>query len=256
MVPHIPAMSPLVCRPLKHSVNVTTLTLSDRHRVSGLDKSAAESLADVLATTPLQELILEAQLSNRAISILAAALASNRTLNKLRLAFSRCSSDAYYVMLLEAIGGSRAPLRSLLLHGPAQVTKPDSLDNGAHTEALVRLLLAKRLTELDLSFNCFMDEEGAAAIGDMLAGNGTLQRLHLNACRIGDAGAGAIGQGLAHNSSLKDLSLSDDDVGDEGAAVIGKVLADNSTLECLSLRGNYIGVAGAHVLAADRGYLR
>ena len=92
MVPHIPAMSPLVCRPLKHSVNVTTLTLSDRHRVSGLDKSAAESLADVLATTPLQELILEAQLSNRAISILAAALASNRTLNKLRLAFSRCSS--------------------------------------------------------------------------------------------------------------------------------------------------------------------
>ena len=71
--------------------------------------------------------------------------------------------------------------------------------------------------ELDLEYNKIGDD-GAARLGEGLAGNTTLTELYLWNNNIGDEGAARLGEGLAGNTTLTTLGLGGNNIGDEGAA--------------------------------------
>jgi hypothetical protein len=103
---------------------------------------------------------------------------------------------------------------------------------------------------LDLRQNAALADDGATALGALLARNGTLRTLDLTRCKIGARGGAALAAGLGANGALTHLQLRDNQVGDEGGVAFGAALAANSVLELLNLNDNGIGDAGARALLA------
>jgi Ran GTPase-activating protein (RanGAP) involved in mRNA processing and transport len=123
------------------------------------------------------------------------------------------------------------------------------------TEALAR---KRFVTKLVLNSNNF-HEEGAKAIGKLLANNKKLESLHVHDNPLGDPGVIALAQALAENTTLIELNLSNTGFRIGGAAALCAALSVTSTLTSLHLNGNVIGDDGAAKIAevlADNGTLR
>jgi Ran GTPase-activating protein (RanGAP) involved in mRNA processing and transport len=85
--------------------------------------------------------------------------------------------------------------------------------------------------------DCLVDDEAAAAIGDMLYVNKTLQTLFLHQNAIGDAGAVAIAEGMQHNVGLLQLDLDSNRFSASlGGAALGDMLENyNYCLNSITL---------------------
>eukprot|EP00633_Aureoumbra_lagunensis_P010604 CAMPEP_0197340654 /NCGR_PEP_ID=MMETSP0892-20130614/45785_1 /TAXON_ID=44058 ORGANISM="Aureoumbra lagunensis, Strain CCMP1510" /NCGR_SAMPLE_ID=MMETSP0892 /ASSEMBLY_ACC=CAM_ASM_000538 /LENGTH=719 /DNA_ID=CAMNT_0042845421 /DNA_START=66 /DNA_END=2222 /DNA_ORIENTATION=+ len=85
----------------------------------------------------------------------------------------------------------------------------------------------RSLTELKLSSEDKIGDEGAKAIATTLATNTSLQLLQLGGNNIGNEGAIAIANALATNTSLQALWLHDSNFGVEGAKALATALGTN-----------------------------
>lgn len=93
------------------------------------------------------------------------------------------------------------------------------------------------LSKLVLAWNGL--EEGASALGDMLAANMGLKHLDLSHCRVGAEQCLMLGEGLKSNVVLEVLLLSGNDrMGKDGARHLMVALAANRSLQYLGLQGS------------------
>lgn len=82
-------------------------------------------------------------------------------------------------------------------------------------------------------------EEGASALGDMLAANMGLKHLDLSHCRVSSEACMMLGEGLKSNVTLEVLLLSGNDrIGEDGARHLMVALAANRSLHFLGLNGS------------------
>ena len=63
------------------------------------------------------------------------------------------------------------------------------------------------VTDLDLSYNSYITNMGAVALGEMLRVNKSLRKLNLCRTSVGEEGATALMEGLQHNQVLNELWL-------------------------------------------------
>ena len=106
------------------------------------------------------------------------------------------------------------------------------------------------VTEVFLSGNEKIGDEGAKALAEALKVNATVKLLNLSDCGIGDDGAAALAEALRSNTSLTKLGLwVNEDIGDEGAKALAGALKVNTTVEELILDACGIGDDGAAAFA-------
>jgi len=91
-------------------------------------------------------------------------------------------------------------------------------------------------------------DEGVAALSEALKVNSTLQTLNLCGNDIGDEGAKALAASLKTNKALKELNLDYNNISDDGAVAMGDALKENTTLKTLSLYWNKIGEKGGSAI--------
>lgn len=98
-------------------------------------------------------------------------------------------------------------------------------------------------------WSCNIGVEGAAAIGRALSSNATLLGLYIgDDGSVGDEGAKRMAEGIAKSRSLKEIELYNCKVGAEGSVALGKVLGESQTLEGVSIAFNDIGDEGAYAI--------
>eukprot|EP00928_Gymnodinium_smaydae_P003133 TRINITY_DN11121_c1_g1_i1.p1 TRINITY_DN11121_c1_g1~~TRINITY_DN11121_c1_g1_i1.p1 ORF type:complete len:1626 (-),score=357.23 TRINITY_DN11121_c1_g1_i1:65-4942(-) len=97
-----------------------------------------------------------------------------------------------------------------------------------------------------------LETVGARLLAATLRENATVQRLHLERCKLGAEGCCCVAEALHENKSLRELSLKENYVAVGGARALAAALkaGANATLEFLDLAGNALDVAGARALAA------
>ncbi|KAK9826070.1 hypothetical protein WJX74_010164 [Apatococcus lobatus] len=104
-----------------------------------------------------------------------------------------------------------------------------------------------QLLELALPHNQ-LGNASAAAFGDLLQLNETLQCLDLSWNLLQAEGAGALSTGLLANKSLKKLSLAWNGLYDTGCYPLAAVIARNASLEVLDLQSVQMGTCGCIVM--------
>ena len=115
----------------------------------------------------------------------------------------------------------------------------------------LRLLLQQsvlKLRELEIS-QCDITSEGAVQLARGLTCSQWLTVLNMWRNRIGDTGAAALGDMLKYNTSLQKLDIGECSITSQGAVEIAAGLTENSTLHVLNISRNEIGVAGAEAMA-------
>jgi Leucine Rich repeat len=118
----------------------------------------------------------------------------------------------------------------------------------------VGLLLAgnNTLEELHLSYNPIFGPRGATGLGQGLAGNNRLQKLKLYGCHIGNIGLANWLQSMGDtiHEALTYLELAYNNIeGADGGRQVGLLLPRFPNLMLLCLDGNPLGTLGAHALA-------
>ena len=103
------------------------------------------------------------------------------------------------------------------------------------------------LREVDLT-NDSIGDLGASCLATLLK-HGSIVRLYLVNCAIGNAGAKALSQASLHNRSLMEMYLNNNLVTDEGVRDICTALGSSPTLKTLNLSSNKITEEGAKYLA-------
>merc|ERR1712176_1341236 len=78
---------------------------------------------------------------------------------------------------------------------------------------------------------------GWVALGELLRGSATFQRLDLSFHRISDHGSQAVAVALQVNKRLTELNLGNNHITDAGGAALGDALSANTTLKTLNLEG-------------------
>ena len=96
---------------------------------------------------------------------------------------------------------------------------------------------------------CGVTSEGAVQLARGLTGNQWLTAMNTWGSSIGDTGAAALGDMLKYNTSLQKLYIADCGITSQGAVEIAAGLTENSTLHVLYMKHNEIGVAGAEAMA-------
>ena len=126
--------------------------------------------------------------------------------------------------------------------------------SGAAVETLVSALLSTgTLVRLSIT-DCGLGDEGVASIIAAVRAKITLDMvntvaiLELRSNRISNHGASAIAEALAGNTSLRTLDLQRNDVKDQGGIALAAALQVNRSLEVLNVRFNEISDAGATAL--------
>jgi len=97
---------------------------------------------------------------------------------------------------------------------------------------------------LQLSDNPLIDDEGATAMGRMLAANTTFEKLWFGGTSMTLEGVSAIAEGLKKNRGLVGIGLPSTRVGYKGAEVIAQALTVNLTLKDLWLSREDIEIRG------------
>ncbi|KAG2424627.1 hypothetical protein HXX76_014352 [Chlamydomonas incerta] len=103
------------------------------------------------------------------------------------------------------------------------------------------------LTDVDLSYNAQVGEEGAkhwAAVLTSPGGRCRLRRLVLSGCEVSDDAAYALGGALKVNACLAELGLAENHISTRGVALLAEVLKSNTALRLLDLGLNVVGPVG------------
>ncbi|KAJ9448708.1 hypothetical protein DIPPA_02672 [Diplonema papillatum] len=98
------------------------------------------------------------------------------------------------------------------------------------------------LKYLNLSHNRDIGDDGAAALGEGLKWNSTVEVLKLEYCGIGWRGGEEIGKNIVRASSIKELHLKGNDLAAKGVQGVAQALAKNMTLTHLDLSDNCFGI--------------
>ena len=107
-----------------------------------------------------------------------------------------------------------------------------------------------RLRQLDIG-DCQMTNKGAAQIARLISANTPISNLSLTGNKdITEEGWEAIADALKFNRHIVTLSLDYNRLSDTGAALIAGALKVNKTLKSLDLEGNKIGDLGAEKILA------
>ena len=106
-----------------------------------------------------------------------------------------------------------------------------------------------KFMELDIS-ECDVSSEGAVQLARGLTGNQWLTVLIMRRNSIGDTGAAALGDMLKYNTSLQELNIGWCDITSQGAVEIAVGLTENSILHVLDMEGNETGVVGSEVMGS------
>ena len=216
-------------------------------------------------TSSLEELNLSRnRFNSEATKLIITALRRNCTLRKFNIAGSRIPTQ----LLAPLLG---LPLVSLYLFmcfiGPEEArviaktlcsnTVLEVLglsdnpigDKGAASLAEM-LKHSKNLKALNLKITS-ITAQGACEIARALSSNTytILEKLNLEADRIGDKGASALAEMLLHNKSLKALNLKITSLTTYGVCEIAGALCSNTVLEELNLEANPIGDEAVTALA-------
>ena len=143
---------------------------------------------------------------------------------------------------VEALGeGDELPPISLDLRGnclPERFTaRLAAADVFPVTEALRNDV---RITSVDLGYNK-IDASGAAAVGRVLAQNGTLLNINLEFNDIGSDGGKSIAEALPSCTSLRQLVLRGNDMGDDAGVAVAQGV-NKSPLELLDISSCDLGI--------------
>ena len=150
---------------------------------------------------------------------------SNTTLKTFHL--HTTLSDEAAICLRSLLQQSVLQFRELVI-GDCHVTSEGAVQ-------LARGLIENQyLTVLNMRYNSIGDT-GAAALGDMLKYNTSLQEIDIGGCSILSQGAVQIAAGLTENSTLRVLYMDQNELGVVGAEAIGRMLVQNNTLQELNL---------------------
>lgn len=198
---------------------------------------AVEWLTNFLRT-PIVNLELRGNNSERGIHAIAEGLRTSPTLTELHLNFGYI--DANRVEILAPVLESNTTLTGLYLY----CNNICAASVKALAEALKR---NAALIVLSLERNMIGDI-GAQALGETLRINRVLKSLNLAANRIGDAGAQALADSLRANLTLATLYLQENDIGDAGGVAIANMLRTNTALTVLNIGVNDIGREGRRVI--------
>ncbi|KOO21484.1 hypothetical protein Ctob_001958 [Chrysochromulina tobinii] len=95
--------------------------------------------------------------------------------------------------------------------------------------------------------DCGLGDEGALAVLPVVRA-GSLSTLELRSNRIGNPGASSLAEALAGNSALRSIDLQRNDIKDQGAIGLAAALQVNGALQVVNLRFNEVGDAGATAL--------
>lgn len=116
-------------------------------------------------------------------------------------------------------------------------------DGAAHLADMLRV--NDTLQKLDLSSNQ-ISNEGVGRLAITLASNPNtaLTHLILTDNKISDQGAGSLGAMLTNNTTLRNLTLQHNQIGDRGAISLAQSLRTNRTLRHINLLNNRYNVRG------------
>ena len=157
---------------------------------------------------------------------LVEGLKTNTGLLRLDFSYNKTTSSAWHVALAQAKMSQRHSFSDL------------------HSECSIALTIESfcqalgthpTLEVLDLRGNA-MTDEGASALGAMLAENTTLKELSLAENCIMRKGATALAGALKNNSALLALELNENPVDDQGATAIAQALVERTALTGRSIK--------------------
>ena len=153
----------------------------------------------------------------------------------------RNNLDIESAMMLAKIGTEKG----ILLSGMERdETEADFSDQSLQTADAILiasdLQFVAVLTNLDLSDNYNIGDDGAKAIADALKVSPVLTSLELRSNSIGDDGAKAIAEALKVNPVLTELNLWNNSIGPEGAKAIAEALKVNAVLTKLNVGYNLL----------------
>ncbi|KAI9355024.1 hypothetical protein DFJ73DRAFT_759088 [Zopfochytrium polystomum] len=199
-------------------------------------------------------------------SALAAAVASSRSLEHLRVQWTHCSRSSQKREQQEQSSDNESPDHGVGRDGndgaPSQtaIRKETAFSDTYHNETIqaegaippapappVPSMIPSLIS--NVPNRSWTREEGAAAgaeLGSAISASGRLLTLHIDESRLGPTGASAFVPTL---TTLRSLSLGSNAIGASGAAALASGLAATRTLAKLHLGNNGIGDAGAVALA-------
>ena len=132
--------------------------------------------------------------------------------------------------ITEAIRKAAVPIAEQF--SAEQIWLPDQAQSGqgltAHDATVVAEILKSNtsVTEVYLSYNKGIGDEGAKALAEALEVNATVRMLQLENCGIGDDGAAALAEALRSNTSLTELGLwVNDGIGEQGKQLLRDAVA-------------------------------
>eukprot|EP00904_Undaria_pinnatifida_P004340 jgi/Undpi1/13907/HiC_scaffold_9.g03558.m1 len=149
-----------------------------------------------------------------------------------------------------SIGLDEGDLAGLLSDGSADANFADKFVGDEAVRQISDALASNcSKTRVFLDRNC-VGADGAAALGDMLKVNNSIQSLSLEWNSIGtfEQGIQRFADGLEVNGSLTKLILCNNHIGAQGGSYLARALKANSTLAELDLRWNELGNEGARAI--------
>lgn len=207
---------------------------------SPIEDDGGKAVAELIESCPhlIQLSVARCELKTDAIIAISTALQSAPNLRHLDISeprlFSRNEETTYHIA--KALRSNKS-LQSLALRKHPQLT-----DSGV-ASICDYLLDNDTLQELDLSANRIGPPSGTTIAATLEAGS-SLRVLLLSNCRIGDEGAVAIGRVLAAGATrLEVLDVRSNDIGDVGIAALAEALSSpNCPLRELKVWGNDKGL--------------
>lgn len=179
------------------------------------------------------------------VSLLAKAIASNRSLKAIHMSGNRAS----------VFGGAEIALTLSLNNRIQELDLARASLGYQGAECLAKHLGHCRLTALDLSDNSLGDK-GIIAVGQSLGSNFTLQLLELAGNALNDEGASAVARLLSRLSQrspmekqLQHVGLQRNKIGAKGTSEIASALSLGCGVQTLDIRANFIRDKGALALA-------
>ena len=153
--------------------------------------------ASLTVNNTLQDLTLSCDLNDHAMKQLSAGLRANISVTRLKLQCCITDTGAHHFATMLAVN---ATLQKLDLSF-------GSISDNVVSHLSRALQHNSSVTHLDLSYNNYITDMGAVALGEMLRVNKTLRELNLCGTSVEEEGATALMEGLQLNQVLNVLKL-------------------------------------------------
>jgi Ran GTPase-activating protein (RanGAP) involved in mRNA processing and transport len=209
-------------------------------RLSANDPSLTDLDINNISMDPSNEF------SRNGAAVLAASLAANSHLTRLRLRHNGLGDEGV-ASLAQGLAKSKSVLGTLVL----ERNEIGSWGLAALAQALVT---SQSITSLSLQRND-LGPDSSSTVGELLTVT-PLCELHFGANALGALGVGPICAALQANMRLHTLNLCNNQLLDQGVAAIAIALRGNVTLTSLNLAKNHIGSVGLASLAECRALRR